>query len=184
MTPEEDKEFLEHFREQALAGEILEVSEIITAYSNKLNKKVSKSIVYDLSHRNGWRKVMPRSKHPNKADDEAIEAYKKMLGKADELEKYRTRVNKSFRLMFQDEVSFGRINKPKRCWCKGNIRPTVPCHRIREYTYAYGAVSPLDGDMVSLVLPRCNTECMNIFLAEVSNQYPDDYILMVTDNAG
>ena len=55
--------------------------------------------------------------------------------------------------------------------------------RIREYTYAYGAVSPIDGDIVSLVLPKCNTYCMNLFLAEVSKQYPDDYILMVADNA-
>lgn len=77
MTPEEEKEFLEPFRQQALAGEILEVSEIINAYANKLNKKVSKSTVYDLLHRHDWRKVMPRSEHPNKANDEAIEAYKK-----------------------------------------------------------------------------------------------------------
>src|ERR1035437_1951297 len=65
MTPEEEKEFLEPFRQQALAGEILEVSEIINAYANKLNKKVSKSTVYDLLHRHDWRKVMPRSEHPN-----------------------------------------------------------------------------------------------------------------------
>ncbi len=81
MTPEEEKEFLDPFRQQALAGEILEVSEIITSYENKLNKKVSKSTVYDLLHRNEWRKVMPRSEHPNKANDEAIEAYKKNVRK-------------------------------------------------------------------------------------------------------
>ena len=106
-----------------------------------------------------------------------------MCGKISDLEEYCTRVNKSFRLMFQDEAGFGRINKPKRCWCGEGIRPTVPCHRVREYMYAYGAVSPLDGDMVSLVLPKCNTQCMNIFLAEVSKQHPNDYILMVADNA-
>ena len=85
--------------------------------------------------------------------------------------------------MFQDEAGFGRINKPKRCWCGDGIRPTVPCHRVREYTYAYGAVSPFDGEMVSLVLPKCNTQCMSIFLDEVSKQYPNEYILMVADNA-
>ena len=85
--------------------------------------------------------------------------------------------------MFQDEAGFGRINKPKRCWCVKGIRPVVPCHRIREYTYAYGAVSPLDGEMVSLALPYANTDCMNIFIKEVSQRYPNDYILMVADNA-
>ena len=107
-----------------------------------------------------------------------------MFGKIVELENYCIHTNKRFRLMFQDEAGFGRINKPKRCWYGDKIRPTIPCHRIREYMYAYGAVSPLDGDIVSLILPRCNTECMNIFLTEVSKQYPNDYILMVADNAG
>lgn len=78
MTPAEEQAFLEPFREKAIAGEILEVSDIISAYSAALNnKKVSKSTVYDMLHRNGWRKVMPRSEHPNKASDEEIESYKK-----------------------------------------------------------------------------------------------------------
>lgn len=85
--------------------------------------------------------------------------------------------------MFQDEAGFGRINKPKRCWCKKGIRPVVPCHRIREYLYAYGAVSPADGSMCSLVLPRCNTAYMNVFLEQISKEYPNDYILLVADNA-
>ena len=70
---------------------------------------------------------------------------------------------KHFRLMYQDEAGFGRINKPKACWCGNGIRPAVPCHRVREYVYAYGAVSPIDGEKVSLILPKSNTECMNIF---------------------
>ena len=78
MTPEEEKAFLKPFMEKAEAGEILEVSQIIKAYSEALNnKKVSKSTVYNMLRRNGWRKVMPRSVHPKKASDEAIEAYKK-----------------------------------------------------------------------------------------------------------
>jgi len=93
------------------------------------------------------------------------------------------KLGKNFRLMFQDEAGFGRINKPKRCWCKKGIRPVVPCHRIREYLYAYGAISPADGSMVSLVLPRCNTAYMNVFLEQISKEYPNDYILLVADNA-
>jgi len=85
--------------------------------------------------------------------------------------------------MFQDEAGFGRINKPRACWCRKGIRPVVPCHRIREYTYAYGAVSPGDGAIFSLVLPKCNTACMSIFLNQLSQAYPEDYILLVADNA-
>ena len=34
-----------------------------------------------------------------------------------------------------------------------SIRPSVPCHHIREYRYAYGAVEPLTGDSVFLSCP-------------------------------
>lgn len=85
--------------------------------------------------------------------------------------------------MFQDEAGFGRINKPKYCWCYPGLRPTVPCHHIREYRYAYGAVEPKTGEGFFLVLPYCNTVCMNVFLRELSAAYPNDYILMVADGA-
>ncbi len=87
------------------------------------------------------------------------------------------------RVMFQDEAGFGRINKPKRCWCRQGIRPSVPCHHIREYRYLYGAVSPQDGELFSLVMPYTNTECMSIFLEELSKAYPEDHILLILDNA-
>ena len=86
-------------------------------------------------------------------------------------------------LMFEDEAGFGRINKPKRCWCIRGIRPVVPCHRIREYVYAYGAVSPIDGELFSLVLPNSNTKCFNLFLNELAKEYPNKQILLVADNA-
>ena len=87
------------------------------------------------------------------------------------------------RLMFQDEAGFGRINKPKRCWCSKKVRPSVPCHHIREYWYAYGAVEPVTGEHFFLVLPRCDTICMNVFLKELSKSYPKDQILLVCDGA-
>ena len=76
--------------------------------------------------------------------------------------------------MFQDEAGFGRINKPKYCWCEKGIRPSVPCHHIREYRYAYGAVEPTTGEGYFLIMPYCNTVCMNIFLKKLSKQYSED----------
>ena len=87
------------------------------------------------------------------------------------------------RLMFQDEAGFGRINKPKYCWCTKGTRPAVPSQHIREYRYAYGAVDPLRGDSFFLVLPYANKECMNIFLQELSEEYANDVILLVCDMA-
>ena len=85
--------------------------------------------------------------------------------------------------MFQDEAGFGRINKPKYCWCRKGQRPSVPCHHIREYRYVFGAVEPLTGESYFLIMPYCNTCCMNIFLDGLSKQYPNDIILLCCDGA-
>ena len=90
---------------------------------------------------------------------------------------------KNVQVMFQDEAGFGRINKPKRCWCSRSLRPSVPCHHIREYRYIYGAVAPANGELFSLVMPYANTLCMNVFLVELAKAYPDKYILLLVDNA-
>lgn len=87
------------------------------------------------------------------------------------------------RLMFQDEAGFGRINKPKFCWCPQEIRPSVPCHHIREYRYVYGAVEPTTGESCFLIMPYCNTVCTNLFLSRLAKQYPDDIILLCCDGA-
>ena len=85
--------------------------------------------------------------------------------------------------MFQDEAGFGRINKPKNCWCPAGVRPVTPCQHIREYRYAYGAVEPLTGDSFFLVMPYCNTDCTNVYMEHLSRAYPDDLILLIMDKA-
>ena len=74
--------------------------------------------------------------------------------------------HQNLRVMFQDEAGFGRINKPKRCWCAKGHRPFVPCYYIREYRYLYGTV-----------MSSADPVCMNIFLQKLSEAYLDDYIL-------
>lgn len=85
--------------------------------------------------------------------------------------------------MFQDEARFGRISNPWDCWAPKRIRPEVPQQIIREYTYAYAAVSPIDGKMDSLILPDMYASTMGIFLQEISRRYHDEYVFMVTDGA-
>ena len=87
------------------------------------------------------------------------------------------------RIMFEDEAGFGRISDPAACWAPSGIRPVVCCHHVREYRYAYGAVDPIDGDNFFLIMPHCDTKCMNVFLRELSATYPRDYILLPLDNA-
>ncbi len=49
---------------------------------------------------------------------------------------------------------------------------------VREYTYAFGAVSPHDRTLYSLILPLVTAEAMSIFLEEVAPRHPEEFILM------
>lgn len=51
------------------------------------------------------------------------------------------------RLMFQDEARFGRISDTRYCWCPKPFRPMVKAMVTQEYTYAYAAVSVMDGKL-------------------------------------
>ena len=86
--------------------------------------------------------------------------------------------------MFQDEARFGRISDVRRCWAPKPLRPICQAMLTHEYTYVYGAVDVCTGELDSLILPHVNTECMQLFLDEVSARYPDDHIVMVIDGAG
>lgn len=86
--------------------------------------------------------------------------------------------------MFQDEARFGRISDVRRCWAPKPVRPMCQGMLTHEYTYAYGAVDVCTGELDSLILPHVNTECMQLFLNEVSARHADQYIIMVIDGAG
>jgi len=70
------------------------------------------------------------------------------------------------RLMFMDEARFGRISDVRRCGAPPGVRPVAFAQVEREYSYAYAALSPFDGELVSLVLPTVNAEMMSLFLEE------------------
>ena len=78
MKVEEEKEFLAGFEEAAKNGQIITITEIAAAYDEKTGKQhESKSTVYYLLHKHGWRMITPQREHPGKASDEEIEASKK-----------------------------------------------------------------------------------------------------------
>ena len=78
MTQEEEAGLLKPFREKAEKGQIVEVSEIKASYEQAVGHSIGGGQIYYVLRRNGWRKVMPRSKHPKKASDEVIDASKKL----------------------------------------------------------------------------------------------------------
>jgi len=79
MSREEEALFLKGFEERAAAGEMVDVREIKAGYTEKVGRETrSRGHIYTVLERNGWRKVMPRSKHPNQASEAEIKASKKL----------------------------------------------------------------------------------------------------------
>ena len=82
MSIDEEAEFLSAYQELAKQGQIIETGEIKRAYEEKVGHTIGGGQIYLVLARHGWRKVMPRSKHPNKASDEVIDASKKLTSKS------------------------------------------------------------------------------------------------------
>ncbi|MCW0209147.1 MAG: winged helix-turn-helix domain-containing protein [Achromobacter sp.] len=76
LSPEQEQELLAPFVERAQAGGMLTVADIQQAYQERSGKAVAPSTIYRLLDRHGWRKVVPRPRHP-KADVAAQAAFKK-----------------------------------------------------------------------------------------------------------
>jgi hypothetical protein len=64
------------------------------------------------------------------------------------------------------------------------VHSDVRAALVREYVYAYSALSPWDARLDSLVLPDANTVCTNVFLEHIAAHYPAEFIVMVLDGAG
>ena len=68
--------FLHGFHQSALEGELVSTRDIKNAFESRVGKQVAHSTIYRLLHRNGWRKITPRPKHP-KSDAHERERFKK-----------------------------------------------------------------------------------------------------------
>ena len=74
MSFEAEATILPPFKERAEKGKRVETSEIKMAYQKAVGHSIGTS---QILHRHGWRKIMPRSRHPQKADEKVIETSKK-----------------------------------------------------------------------------------------------------------
>ncbi len=78
LSYEEESEFLKAFEEKAQKGQIVTAKEIEKAYIEKVGHSIGSGQIYYVLKRHGFRKIMPRSRHPKKASEEAINASKKL----------------------------------------------------------------------------------------------------------
>ena len=78
LTEAEEKEILNEFEKAAEAGKVVTAQDIKKAFDKKIGRDTGRVYIYRLLKRHGWRKVMPRSKHPKAASEEACEASKEL----------------------------------------------------------------------------------------------------------
>ncbi|WP_341822251.1 IS630 family transposase [Wolbachia endosymbiont (group A) of Clivina fossor] len=138
--------------------------------------EVSKSTAHRLMQKLGFSYITPRPVH-NKQDKNKQEEFKKNLN-----ETIVTYPEKE--LFFFDESRFGTHSKIGHGWFKKGIRTQVKVKLGRQNFYLYSAVNPRNGESSSLFVPNVNTDCMNIFLEQMSQYLGTREAFLVVDCAG
>jgi len=54
-------------------------------------------------------------------------------------------------------------------------------HKFKNF-YLFGSFSPITGTHFTLELPKCNTDCFQLYLDEFSKQSPDEFKILILDN--
>lgn len=85
---------------------------------------------------------------------------------------------------FFDESRFGTHSKLGYGWFPKGLRTRVKIKLGFQNFYVYSAVSAKTGESFSLIMPKVNTTCMNIFLAEISRHLGEKNAIIVMDCAG
>ena len=186
LTVEQERALLQPFFARAQQGEIATVQEIQQAVEAQVKHAVHISSIYRLLHRHGWRKLVPRPRHP-KANPEEQDAFRKKNFKQAVQAALATRDpidDRPVLKMAEDEGRFGRVSIPRRAWAPPGVRPYAPRQIVRDYTHVYAAVAPAEGKMTSLILPSADTEMMSLFLEHVSSTFANYFIVMQVDQAG
>jgi hypothetical protein len=84
----------------------------------------------------------------------------------------------------QDEGRFGRMLSPKRAWAPAGIRPKAPRQVLRELSSVSAAVAPEHGLLTSLILPEATPEMMDLFVAQVAEDFAEYLIVRQLEQAG
>ena len=66
-----------------------------------------------------------------------------------------------------------------RSWYKKGQRTQVKIKLGFKNFYLYCAAMPKNGENFTLLMPAVNTDCMNVFLEELSEEIKEDFILIM-----
>ena len=85
-------------------------------------------------------------------------------------------------IYFQDESRFGLLTVQRRILTIRGVKPLMPYqHKFKNF-YLFGAFSPITGMHFTLELPKCNSDCFQLYLDEFSQSNPDEFKIVFLDN--
>lgn len=87
-------------------------------------------------------------------------------------------------LYFQDESRFGLMTHMGRCLTASGIRPILAYQHKYATTYLYGSYSPVNGESFVWEINGTDTKIFETYLQEFSKYKPNQYKIVVIDNAG
>ena len=93
--------------------------------------------------------------------------------------------NTELELWCQDEARIAQKNKITRRWARKGTRPSAPRDQRTKWAYIFGAICPAKGKGAGLVMPWCDTQAMELHLAEISKAIdPGAHGVVIIDQAG
>lgn len=96
--------------------------------------------------------------------------------------KFQSDVFSKVNIYFQDESRFGLLTIQRRILTVKGVKPLQPYQHKFKNLYLFGAFSPITGTHFTLELPKCNTDCFQLYLDEFSLQTPDEFKIIILDN--
>ena len=126
--------------------------------------------MYDLLHRLDYSSLMPRPQH-EQTNPEVQEFFKEIV--VEQIDAIATtHPDKEVRTYFQDEARFGQKGTITRVWARKGSRPRAVRPTGFTSLYVVAAVCAATGAVSAAIMPKLNTEVVNLFLEQFSRALP------------
>lgn len=165
------------FSEQQSTGRSISVD-----INDLFNKKISLTSVYRILTKLEYSYSSPRPIH-QKNDKIVMLNWIAKFRKEMRILNFKYK-NKELEFYFQDETRYGQKTIVTKIWSKIGSDPTYTNQNGFLNTWIYGAVNPLNGNHYSLILPKLDSQNMQIFLDSFAKNIPNKkHVIMILDGS-